>query len=764
MRRSVWARTRFAAVLWALSVVAAVLACAPSTLFAQRRDQRNQPEVRDLQLRGVRAVSPSDLERSIATTESQCKSLLWLPLCLVSRSPTLWDRKYLDQDEFRRDVLRVLVFYWRRGYRQAQVDTAVTRLAEGRVRVVFDIKEGPPTLISSLRVDYDSTLFNQRRIRKLAILRAGDPLNLVVLDTMRLRYQLALWDKGYADAQVDTIISVDPQQRRAAVTIRLTPNWPTRVGTITVRGNAEVDASTIGNSIMLHTGRPFRYTDLAESQRNLYESNLFRLAVFNVPPRPDSIKNIEIDVRETQMKEARTAGGFNNVDFVQMDGRFTNYNTFGGARRLDVTGVIGNLGAGKLSGRFPFREAQRDFLNNEEFTMPTWQVSADVRQPAWLRKPENALSVGGFAHRRAAPAVYIDRGYGGQVAFTRSLAPRASASSAYRFEVTRVEAGDVYFCVNYGVCDVTTIGSLRRHQRLSPVQISASIDRSDIPFSPTKGYIARVDLEHASGVTVSDYRFNRLFAEASTYTHFKYPSRDARAQVLAGNLRIGYVSPLASGASAGGLELLHPRKRFYAGGSHSVRGYDENQLGPRILTVPPAELAAIGCATATLAATLTCGDSVVGGQTVSRVSQVDVKHFTPRPTGGTSLLEGSVEYRMPLGKKMEWAVFLDGARIGGAILRDTIARTTIVLPGKTAVTPGAGFRYKSAVGPVRVDMGFNPKQTEELRVVTTARDAAGRETLVMLNESRQMVSGGTATGFFGLFNRVVLHLSIGQAY
>src|SRR5918996_4646148 len=113
-------------------VVAALLACAPE-LYAQRNDQRESPEVRKLELRGVRGVSRADLERSIATTESECKSLLMLPLCLLSRSPTLWDRKYLDRDEFRRDVLRVLVFYWRRGYREAQVDTAVTRIAEGRV-------------------------------------------------------------------------------------------------------------------------------------------------------------------------------------------------------------------------------------------------------------------------------------------------------------------------------------------------------------------------------------------------------------------------------------------------------------------------------------------------------------------------------------------------------------------------------------------------------------------------------------------------------
>jgi outer membrane protein assembly factor BamA len=735
------------------TIVAAVLTFAPSFLFAQREDQREAPEVRDLDLLGVHGVSRRDLERSIATTQSECKSLLLLPFCWLSKSPTFVDKKYLNRDEFRRDVLRILVFYWKRGYRDAQVDTAVTRLDEGVVRVVFDIREGPPTVISALRVEYDSTLLNERRVRKLSILRAGDPLNLVVLDTMRVMFQLAMWDKGYADAEVDTVLSVSAEQRRASVTLRVRPNWQTTVGTITVRGNEEVNVGTIQNSIMLRPGALFRYNDLAESQRNLYESNLFRLAMFTVAQRPDSVKNINIDVRETKMQEARVAGGFNNIDFVQMDGRYTNYNTFGGARRFDVSGIIGNLGAGPLHGRGFFREPAHDFFDNNAFMMPTWQVSADVKQPAWLRKPENALSIGGFAHRRAAPAVYIDKGYGGQLSFTRSLAPRASASTGYRFEITRVEASDVYFCVNYGVCDIPTVESLRLHQRLSPLQLSATIDRSDIPFSPTKGYIARFDLEHASRLTVSDYRFNRLFAEASAYTHFRYPSRDPRSQVLAGHFRVGYVRPLAGEQT--GIQLLHPRSRFYAGGSQSVRGYDENQLGPRILTVPPTDLAkAPGCDTSTPVTIVACNPNDAA---------LENRNFTPRPVGGTSLVEASVEYRMPFARKMEWAAFLDGAIVGGSELQ-SLGDITQLVRGDGAITPGVGFRYKSPVGPIRVDLGYNPKAREELDVVTTARDATGRERLVKLDARRSYVSGGNARGFWSLFNRVVLHLSIGQAY
>jgi hypothetical protein len=73
-------------------------------------------------------------------------------------------------------------------------------------------------------------------------------------------------------------------------------------------------------------------------------------------------------------------------------------------------------------------------------------------------------------------------------------------------------------------------------------------------------------------------------------------------------------------------------------------------------------------------------------------------------------------------------------------------------------------RYRSPVGPIRIDIGYNPKTTETIPVLTNGRDADGKQRLIRLNEPRRFTSGGTASGFWGLFNRLVLHLSIGQAY
>ena len=61
----------------------------------------------------------------------------------------------------------------------------------------------------------------------------------------------------------------------------------------------------------------------------------------DVPVQYDSVKNINIDVTEAPMHEARVGPGISTVDFVQFQAHYTAYNLFGGARRLDIAGTVG---------------------------------------------------------------------------------------------------------------------------------------------------------------------------------------------------------------------------------------------------------------------------------------------------------------------------------------------------------------------------------------------------------------------------------------
>jgi outer membrane protein assembly factor BamA len=349
--------------------------------------------------------------------------------------------------------------------------------------------------------------------------------------------------------------------------------------------------------------------------------------------------------------------------------------------------------------------------------------------------------------------------------------PRIPLSVSHRFEITRVLASEVFFCINHGVCDDQTLDAVRQNQRLSPVLFTALADRADDPFNPTRGYNARADLEHASSLTLSSFGYNRLYADGAVYKRFgDRRLTGVNAKVLAGHLRLGLVRALGSqmAGTDTGRRILHPRKRFYAGGATSVRGYGEAQLGPRILTAPPEVLARLGCDTASIVGIQRCnpnGAALEG----EHVTDAD---FTPRPLGGTALLEASVEYRFPIMDKLSGAVFIDA----GIVAADPEFRTQPGLEdlsrGTGAITPGFGVRYRSPVGPIRIDLGINPSISENLPVVTEIV-IDGERRIVRLGDPsdpngvtalRRYSPSGGQRGVAKLLSRLTLHLSIGQAY
>ena len=735
-----------------------LLACLTGTrLSAQENEEREAPEVLDLKWSGVESVSKDDLEESIKTEETRCRSLLLTPFCLVSDWSLFKDRHYLDRTELRRDMLRIRVFYWKRGWRDSQVDTSVTRKDDG-VRVEFKVTEGPPTRVSSIRLERPSDILSDNDVRNAMKLRAGEPLNLIALDSSIAFLKAALWDKGYgdADARVDTIV-VDTASKSASIRASVDPKWATTVGRISISGNERVSERTIRNSLTLTEGSLYKRHELITSQRNLYESNMFRRAVIIVPPQGDSVKHIEITVQEAPLREIRASAGFNTMEFGQVEGRLTRYNWFGGARRLDLRAAVGNLFANSLNAQFPFQEVLRrpvSARDADQYFAPTWQATADFTQP-WFQSPRNTLGLSAFTHRRSAPAIFVEKGLGASATFTRMLASRAPASLTYRFELTRVEASDVYFCENFAICDPADIIALRARQKLSPLALSLVTDRGDDPLDPSRGYFVRADAEHASAFTMSDYRYNRVSGEYRQYKSF------GRHAVLAWRARGGWVKALGSssqallGVASASNAILHPRKRFYAGGSQSVRGYGENQLGPRVLTIDPGKL--LDPPNDTTPAVCT-REELLAGQCAGAAS-IPSSEFEPRPVGGSTLLEGSVEYRFGLWRALDMALFVDAAVVGEGDV-STLTR------GTAAVTPGFGFRYTTPVGPIRVDLGVKPRLAENLPIVTEIVDDDGVRRIVPLQQKKAYdpLEDIDNKWWRQVLDRLTLHLSIGQAF
>src|SRR5688500_11824936 len=154
------------------TALALMLAAAP--LVAQSDEETIRPEVKKLVIRGVKSVSEDELRKGIATEASHCKSLLFQPFCLITKSRYVFEKEYLVRSELARDLFRIKVFYFQRGWRQTEVDSSVARNGSG-VTVIFEVREGPPTLVQTLTVRRPAEILDDRKVARLVELRAGQP-------------------------------------------------------------------------------------------------------------------------------------------------------------------------------------------------------------------------------------------------------------------------------------------------------------------------------------------------------------------------------------------------------------------------------------------------------------------------------------------------------------------------------------------------------------------------------------------------------------
>ncbi len=716
----------------ALATVTAILGATGGALGAQAAARTARPEIERVDFRGVRSVPLQQLRRVVLTRPTSCYLGPLAPLCRVMHTAPFVRKRYLEPGALERDVGRLREFYWRSGFREAQVDTAV-RPARHGVAITFDVREGLPTLVDTIAVDQAAPALDTTIIQRAVHLRPGARLDLSSLDTTLATLRDALWDAGYADAIVAPNVYVDDRTHRAKVRIDVNPRWRTRVASIEVQGNRHLSDAALRSALTLRPGGIYGRRDVLESQRHLYESPVVASAFIAIPPRvdsaSDSLTQVVVRVQERRPFQFGLEGALNTVDFLEFSGRVGLFALRGGRWQLVMRGMTGNLLAAGLEGDGPFTDVAADDAVDRAFLRPTWQARVEATQ-LWAGSPRNQLALAAFGQRLSEPGAYVDRAAGFTTAFTREVMDRVPVSIGYRFERAAVDAGDVYFCESFGLCDAAALSVFRDPRRLSAVTLGGWLDRTNNPLAPSRGQTMRLDLEYASSVIGSEYEHFRIDGEAAAYRPFG-------SSVLAARLRGGWAH-----AESG---VLHPRMLFYSGGGRSVRGYGENQLGPRVLRVSRDDLLTSGCTDAT----------ITDGSCDPNAVRSNV--FSPRPVGATSLLEGSIELRMRLAGNIGGVLFADGAVAGpgaGSLPAERVA----------TVTPGVGLRYQTPVGALRLDAGWRPARTERLPVVVDSRAADGSTQVTPLVIERQWTSLDDANGRGGALRRVTFHFALGHAF
>lgn len=174
------------------------------------------------------------------------------------------------------------------------------------------------------------------------------------------------------------------------------------------------------------------------------------------------------------------------------------------------------------------------------------------------------------------------------------------------------------------------------------------------PFEPRRGSFLTTNVELASSALGGGADFIKTFVQAS------------RLQPLGGRLLLAASARLGLAYGYRGEDTLPFSERFFAGGANSLRGFGRNLAGPVSLSPDP--------------------------QDPTRTLLI--------PLGGNLLMVNNVELRVPLWKAIAGAAFFDYGNVfeTAGKFRFSDLRTSL----------GVGLRYRTAVGPFRIDFGYNP--------------------------------------------------------
>ncbi|MEP6688700.1 MAG: BamA/TamA family outer membrane protein [Gemmatimonadales bacterium] len=678
--------------------------------------------VRQLKFEGNRAIRDEVLASAIATTNSSWFARAWLV-----RSVGLGEKRYFDEQEFKRDVVRIGVFYRRSGYPHAQTDTVVRRTPTD-VYITFRITEGEPIRVTRLDVLGVDTLpppVPEQTLVDLPLQRA-DPFNRFIMQATADTITRRLRDRGYPSARVFTSFETNRETETAAVTFETAPGRRAVIGQVSVVGTNRIDSQVVRNLLISRPGRLYSQDELYQSQRNLYSSDLFRFATVNVDstrfgPNADSVP-IVVQVNEARRRRVRGGVGFGTDDCFRGSLGWTTRNFLGsGGRILDLTSRISKVGVGA-----PFDWGLANSICNgsgEDLVgsaKVNFNLGASIRRPAFL-SPNNTIAVSLFTERRSEFKVYLRQETGTTVTLRRETPKRRiPLSLAYGLSYGHTEATAESFCASFNACTPDVVALLQQNRVLATLTATGTLPRVNNPLDPSRGSLSSLDLTWSSRFLGSS-SFQQFFRAVGDYAWYRPVTRDV---VFSWRLRGGVIfAPTVDVATQTG-NFIPPEQRFYAGGPNDVRGYERNELGEVVYVVPKGEVD-----TAAL-----------------KMREIDPNRVTVAAIGGNTLVVGNVEVRAPspvFSARLRLAAFVDA---GGVWQRGSGN------PAVIRVTPGVGIRLATPLGPARLDVAYNPYKLQAGTLFQV--DTAGALTPVPGQESYIKARGSKFT----------FHFAVGQAF
>jgi outer membrane protein assembly complex protein YaeT len=589
----------------------------------------------------------------------------------------------------RRDEDTIAALYRDNGFRDVQVNITSQDDYQGKageVAATMKVVEGPQYLISVFDLQgYDRP--DRNTVISHLSSQPGQPFSdsNIALDR---NYLIGLYqDAGYPDVTIDYRTSPGPGEHEIGIHFTIVPGKPRVVRDVLISGMQATSMRLVQPNISLEAGEPLSWRQMGRMQRRLYNLGVFDKVDMAIQNPEGDTESKYVLYHLTEGHRYYTAIGL-GAQVARIGGASNDISNSGGNTGFapNVDFEISRLNMFGLGHSLNFKS---------RYSTLERRVSLNYLAPRYRNIEGQNISFTALYENTRDILTFTAQRLEGNAQYSWKYSKATTFLWRYTWRDTRVD-------INTLKIDPLLIPLAAQPARIAMVAQNIIRDRRDDPTNAHRGMYNSLDFGVVNHGLGGNKNFLRALGRTSIYKQIK-PD-----WVIATNTQLGIIKPYAVTAGVDPFEYVPIAEHFFGGGSTSHRGFPDNQAGPRDL-------------------------------------------LTGFPLGGNALLFHSTELRFPLiGDNINGVFFHDM----GNVYRDLgsisfrFRQRDIEDFDYMVHAAGFGIRYRTPIGPIRVDMSY----------------AFNAPSYYGLKGSYQDFINGTAVAQVNAARKFNFFFSIGQAF
>jgi len=417
-----------------------------------------------------------------------------------------------------------------------------------------------------------------------------------------------LRDEGYALAKVDEpIAKLDIDSRILHVTFHVETRQKTNLGKISITGLQRVKKDFARDQLEISQGTRYHPAAIEKARQNLHNTGVFSSVRPKTAKKLDNQGQLPVDfvVVERPLHSTSIGAAFSTDVGGSFSSNWQHRNVMGRDEQITLNAAVTQIGGNSTTGigyNLGLSFTKPDFLLRKQ----SFQAGIGAQKQNYIAYDQESIII--------------------QTGLQRVLDKHWSAAAGLALEQATVAQEQT-------VRDFT----------LFSLPLTAKYTSVNNLLDPIKGFLGTFSVTPYQPLIGDDIStFVVIQASGSTYLDLGEPGRSVLAlRGLLGNIQ------------GAGQFSLPPDKRFYAGGSATVRGYRFQSIGPQFPS--------------------------------------------GNPQGGTTIATGTVEFRQRILENYGMAAFVDA----GQVSPDSQS-----IINNWGVGAGLGARYYTPFGPIRLDFGL----------------------------------------------------------